>query len=207
MPLTCPIEYPEGDLQKMTNVGSLFFADKLRMTLNPCFQIILMNFLLIYLEFFILKVSSRIIIVSLALNYCLALAIILNWHKSEKSSDSVISNIDKKNDCYASEFLKISGNLSLIIAVSLIAEQYIPFKTVWEIPLICILSVLIALRWNSSGFLNHFFELISRFFDLKLEKSVSFKEILAADIWTSFSKPLSQLISSNYLVIKLLIYR
>jgi len=89
---------------------------------------------------------------------------------------------------------------------SLITEKYIPLSSIWAAPIVYAISILIALRWNSREFLKRSLEIMHGFISFQSTKGVSFEEILMADVWTSFAKPLSQLISSNHIILKFIIF-
>ena len=88
----------------------------------------------------------------------------------------------------------------------LTSEAYIPFSSSWATPVGSVVSILIALRWNSREFVSGFLQIIYGFISFKSVKRVSFEENMVADVWTSFAKPLSQSISSNHLGLRLIIF-
>lgn len=174
-------------------------------SLHNCIQIVSLNIILIISEIFLLRLSTQTMILALFLNYCFALAIILNQIGDRNSA---ISQPHKTNEINIShhDFLKLAGNFCLMIMTSLITENYFSLSSIWAAPILYGISLLIALRWNSREFLKRSLDIIRDFLSFQSSKRASFEEILVADAWTSFAKPLSQLIGSNHLTLKSIIF-
>lgn len=192
----------------MAKLFSNYFSRNHIYLLNPCLQIVLMDAILIFMESFCLHLSSQNMIVALGLNYCLAMAIILSRLKRANSLYSAISFSHKVNEPYfdSYEFTKLSGNFCLLIMTSLVVEKYMPLASIWTTSVMCIVSILIIIRWNSREFLKRSVGIIRGFISLQTGNGVSFDEILVADVWTSFAKPISQLIGSNHMPLKLIFF-
>ena len=192
----------------MNKLFSYFFTRDSRYSLNSCLQIVSINVILIFIESICLRLSSQNMVIALGLNYCLAMAIILNRLRGDNSMYSSISHSHKTSEFYwdPHEFLKLSGNFCLIIMTSLVVEKYIPLPSMWIASLLCIVSILIIIRWNSREFLKRSYGIFRGFLSFQTDKGVSFEEILVADVWTSFAKPISQFISSNHILLKFIVF-
>lgn len=179
-----------------------------RYSFHKCIQITSLNIILIIAELFLFRLSAQTIILALFLNYCLALTIIVNQVRDINSSYNAISQPVKiyESDISHHEFLKLAGNFCLIIMAILITEKYFSLSSIWAAPIMYGISILIALRWNSREFLKRFFDIICGILSFKSTKRVSFEEILVADAWTSFARPLSQLVGANHLTLKFIVF-
>ena len=145
-------------------------------------------------------------ITALCLNYCLAMGIILSRLKNNYIYSTVsFTYKTNESDWNSFEFLKLAGNFCLIIMISLIVEKYVPLGSKWASLIMCATSILIIIRWNSREFLKRSLEILRGFIGIQSNNGVSFDEVLVADVWTSFSKPTSQLISSNHMILKVII--
>lgn len=105
------------------------------------------------------------------------------------------------------DFFKQSGIISLTILSSSIGAECFPPQYVWVSQIMSyLLCALITIRWNSYEFLKKVKKLIYKLFCLTNSEELDFVEILVADVWTSFSRPLMMIVRPEYTLIRALIF-
>lgn len=162
--------------------------------------LIFINLLLLLIETLYVDFLQNIFIV-LAFNFSFSIALILRFFSYQDTLYHSLSSGHKlsRYKQFSEEFFKLSGNFCLLALISSISSKFIPNALLQYCILFqFLISLIIMLRWNSKDFLNETKLNLYFLLNFSISKSVEFTEILIADVWTSFAKPSSQLISPNY---------
>lgn len=172
-----------------------------------CLLLLITNISLLVAENY-LAASLRNLLLLLCFNFALSMTIIMYHHNLSALRYSTLSTYYKTNEykIFSSEFLKLSGIFLLVILASSISMKWIPLKMVWMYNyasyLVC---AMIMLRWHSNDFIKKFIAIIYKMFSLNFSEDVDFVEIIAADVWTSFSRPSMMLVNPEYKMIRAII--
>ena len=151
---------------------------------------------------------SDTILMILALNFTLSLALILGYHNHNISLCSSIISNQKENEYYkySKEFLKLAGNFCLVNLILLVSIKYLPSHFQHFLNLSsCIMCVAIALRWNSTEFNRMAGSFVFNLFRTS-PNDTKFNETLIADVWTSFAKSSTYIIIPSYPLIRTVVF-
>lgn len=138
-----------------------------------------------------------------ALNFFLSYALILSYFHRQSSSSAIAIYSDKNIEFgqFILEFYKLAGNFTLISLIILISSLSLLKHPINDSILLkgfsFILFIGILLRWNKWNFIKKSLLLIKKFFFISSTEIIEFKDLLAADIFTSFSKQIAQLFSES----------
>lgn len=173
-----------------------------------CVYIIIFNVFALYIENYIYKLIHSNILSILLFNLMVSLSLILICNAYKSPSYTTLHETDKADEIIKLqvEFLKLAGNLCLMIMISFISLKYGTLNSsIYSGIISSVLFVLIMLRWNSKIFLKKSALLFLNLFDFKFTEAVPFSGIIVADVCTSLSKA-SSLSFERYPHVKTIIF-
>jgi hypothetical protein len=166
--------------------------------------LIIFQGILLFLELkFLQRCSSWIF--GLIFIFSIGLSLILTHYRLERHRYSSIFDNLKTNefDMIAKEFLKISVIIAIIIFISIVAFFYFPdIPDLWACLADFSIFLIVFLNWNTKDFIiltvSTFIGFFKNPFSCREKQKTNLASIIAADVWTSFAKPISRLFSNSH---------
>ena len=171
------------------------------------FRIILINLIFLISENLLQSFSEDVVLI-LFFNFSFTMTIILRNHNKRTSLNTTLLNDQKLREYtkLSHEFAKLAIICFTVALISFGLKHHFQLHSNCYLELTSyLLYIFIMLSLNSKEFLKEIANILYSFTNLSTE-SVNFNAVLVADVWTSFSRPSSQ-IAGNFRPVKIILLR